>query len=387
MDRFTSEDLKVLMNTEDGICVSIYMPTEKVGDEKKQEPIRLKNLLRKAEEMHTMSGLRPVELRRLLLPAHDLLDNTLFWQYQDEGLALFLSSSGMTSYRLPIRFDEMVVMAEHFQIKPLLPLFTANGYFFILLLGLGRIRLLQCSRYSLGEIDLKGIPADFDQFLRLHETGPEYSRRTQVSPASFMGNRPEVFHGFSSEANDRKPEILRYFQDINDRLRVVLHDERAPLVLAGEDYLLPIYRDANTYSHVTEVGIMKDPEDLSHKELLGLAWEIVQPRFLKAQQEAETKYRQLSSKRSRQASDDLEDIVLAAHDGRVDTLFVAVDVHKWGWFDPDTSRIEVLDEPATGTEDLLDIAAAQTYLNRGNVYAMDPSHLPGESCASAIFRY
>lgn len=387
MDRFTSSDLKELMNTFDGVCVSIYMPTEKIGDEKKQDPIRLKNLLRKAEEMRLLIDIRPVELRRILLPAHDLLDDALFWQHQDQGLALFLTSSGMRLFRLPIRFDEEVTVAEHFQIKPLLPLFTTNGYFFILLLGLGRVRLLQCSRYSMGEIDLKGMPSGFDQFLGLHEPDTDYSHRTQASPTSFMGSRPEVFHGFGAESNYRKPEILGYFQNINDRLWEVLHDERAPLVPAGDEYLLPIYREANTYPHVTEVGIMKDPEGLSNEDLLDAAWEIVQPQFLKAQQDAEMKYQLLSSKKSSRASEDLPEIVLAARNGRVDTLFVALDAHKWGWFDPETLRIEVAEEPATGTEDLLDIAAAQTYLNRGSVYAMNPSRLPGQSCASAIFRY
>ena len=387
MDRFSSEDLKALMNTADGVCVSIYMPTEKVGDEKKQEPIRLKNLLKKAEEMQPASDIRPVELRRLLLPAHDLLDDALFWQYQDQGLALFLSSSGMQSFRLPIQFEEQVVVADHFQIKPLLPLFTANGYFFILLLGLGKVRLLQCSRYSMGEIDLKGMPAGIDQFLGLHEPNTEYSHRTQVSPTSFRGSTPQVFHGFGAESNYRKPEILQYFHSVNDRLWEVLHDERAPLVLAGDDHLLPIYREANTYPHVTDVSIMKNPKGLSNDELHDLAWDIVQPQFLKAQEDAEMKYQLLASKRSSLASNDLNDIVLAAYSGRVDTLFVALGVHKWGWFDPESLQIEILDEPAAGNEDLLDIAAARTYLNRGSVYAMKPWQLPGECCASAIYRY
>ena len=45
MDIFTRENLTNLSGDMGSPCVSIYMPTHRVGREMQQDPIRLKNLL------------------------------------------------------------------------------------------------------------------------------------------------------------------------------------------------------------------------------------------------------------------------------------------------------------------------------------------------------
>ncbi|MEO6887603.1 MAG: hypothetical protein ABI456_01165 [Ktedonobacteraceae bacterium] len=54
-----------------------------------------------------------------------------------------------------------------------------------------------------------------------------------------------------------KEQLLRYFQRINRGLQSVLRGERAPLVLAGVEHLLPIYRKVNTYAHVLDQGVVE----------------------------------------------------------------------------------------------------------------------------------
>ncbi len=76
----------------------------------------------------------------------------------------------------------------------------------------------------------------------------------------------------------------------------------------------------------------------------------------------------------------------AAH-GRVETLFVAVGVQRWGAFDPSTGSVTQHEMRQAGDEDLLDLAAISTMINGGTVYALAPDDLPGESRAAAIQRY
>ena len=98
-------------------------------------------------------------------------------------------------------------------------------------------------------------------------------------------------------------------------------------------------------------------------------------------------YQRLSNVNSEQASDDLGKIVPAAHGGRVETLFVAIGVQRWGMFDPQLSMVRLHEEAKPGDEDLLDFAAVQTFLNGGTTYALEPGNMPGYSSIAAIFRY
>jgi hypothetical protein len=79
--------------------------------------------------------------------------------------------------------------------------------------------------------------------------------------------------------------------------------------------------------------------------------------------------------------------VLAAHHGRIETLFVAVGVQVWGGFDPEKDRVEVHRSPEPGDEDLLDLAAIQTLLKSGTVYAVAPEEVPDQALLAAVLRY
>jgi hypothetical protein len=79
--------------------------------------------------------------------------------------------------------------------------------------------------------------------------------------------------------------------------------------------------------------------------------------------------------------------VVAAHDGRVDVLFVARGVERWGTFDRTARAVRIHDEERPGSEELLDLAAVQTLRNGGTVYAVPPTDIPGNAQAVALLRY
>jgi hypothetical protein len=83
----------------------------------------------------------------------------------------------------------------------------------------------------------------------------------------------------------------------------------------------------------------------------------------------------------------LKEVVPAAYHGRVETLFIAVGFQQWGTFDPATNTVQVHEEAEPSDEDLLDFAAAQTLLNSGTVYAIEPEKVPDETLLAAVFRY
>src|SRR5882724_10051299 len=87
------------------------------------------------------------------------------------------------------------------------------------------------------------------------------------------------------------------------------------------------------------------------------------------------------------ASAQLEEVLPAAHDGRVDVLFTAQGARLPGAYDPGARTVQVA-KNGGAAEDLLDEAAVQTFLHGGRVFAVPPEAVPapGEPLA-AVFRY
>lgn len=377
------EELRILMAERPGLCVSLFMPTHRRGEETRQDPIRLQNLLRQAEGQLIDKGLRTVDARALLEPARRLEGHSPFWRHLNDGLAMFLGSQIFRYYALPISFSEQLVVAEHFYIKPLLPLLSGDGRFYILALSQNQVRLLQGTRYSVGEVDLEDMPGSLAKLLGevTREKQLQFHTRTSGGP----GKRPALFFGHGAGEEQAKQDILRYFRAIDVELSVLLRNEKAPLILASVDYLIPIYRRANNYPYLLEVGIPGNPEQLSAQELHTRSWEIVEPYFRKSQNEAQTRFVEL--KDSGRTSTILEEIILAAYRGRVEYLFVELGVQWWGSFDPHTHQISIHHQPEPSDEELLQFACNHVIVNGGDLFAIEKQNMPGKGPLAAIFRY
>jgi hypothetical protein len=383
MELFPREELKTLVKRREGPCISIYMPTHRAFPETKQDAIRFKNLLREAEDRLKGAGLRSPEARRLLKSAKTLINDVLFWQHQSDGLAAFISSDGFYHHRLPLKFDELLVVTDRFHIKPLLPLFSHEGRFYILALSQNEVRLFQCTQYRVKEVEIENVPRSLKDALKYDD--PEKQLQFHTRTPTSAGERATMFHGQGVGKDDTKENILRFFRQLDQGLSALLGKENAPLVLAGVDYLFPIYRDANSYPKLMEKGITGNPEGLNGEELQKQAWGIVEPYFLNAHEEAIAKYKQLAG--SGRTSNSVKEIALRAYDGRIDILFVVVGIQQWGVFDPEKHAVHLHHKPELRDEDLLDFAGVCAYLNGGTVYALKPEKMPDETPLAAIFRY
>ncbi|HDQ74019.1 MAG TPA: hypothetical protein ENN19_18270, partial [Chloroflexi bacterium] len=163
MDAITMTELKTLLAGYSGWHVSLFMPTHRAGRELEQDPIRLKNLLREAEQRlqdkalqdKALQGkglqgkdLRSPDVREMLKPAQRLLQEPGFWRNQSDGLAVFFTPETFHYYRLPLPFEELMVISNRFHLKPLLPFFASDGHFYILALSQNQIRLLEGTRHT-----------------------------------------------------------------------------------------------------------------------------------------------------------------------------------------------------------------------------------------------
>jgi hypothetical protein len=387
MKLLLKEELRVLLQERNQHCVSIYMPTYRAGKEATKNPVKFKYLLKEAERMMVEAGVSADEASRILEPAAELLGDIYFWRHQSDGLAAFISPNLFRYYRLPVDFKELVVVTNRFHLKPLLSVLSAEGRFFILAISQNKSRLLQGTQLGVEEVDIDTLPSNLAETLKDEFVPKQFQFHTGTPPPpGGAGPRDAIFHGAGNEP-DYKDAILRYFKLVDKGLHDFLKDEKAPLVIAGVDYLFPIYKQANTYPHLFEGFIAGNPELLSAKELHEKAWALLKPYFDREQKEAAQKFIELYDRNSPLASGDLKVVVPAAYHGRVDFVFVPVGVQEWGVFYPEQGEVRVEEEQKPGHEDLLDFVAIHTLLNGGTVYAVDPGRMPLQLKVAAVFRY
>lgn len=391
MSVLSIEELKAVATIPKNPCVSIFLPTHKAGPDIRQDPIRFKNLMKQAEErlIEDENGFDHTDAVRLLEPARDL-DHEDFWRHQDAGLALFIAPGFFRYYRMPLEFEEVVVVSDRFHLKPLLPLLNGDGRFYLLDLSQEGIKLFEGSRYSIKEVDLENVPPSLSEALQYdwQDKGIQNRISTSKGGTSNPFQKAGSSHGQGSpETDDNRQQILQYFHIVDKGVFDYLNGEQAPLVIAGVEYLFPIYTEANTYPHLLEEGITGNQKISTPEELHEQAWAIVKPHFLQAEQDATERYREFSGNNQDQVSDDLKEVVKAAYYQRIDSLFVAVGQQQWGSFDPQSNTVQLHEQEQPGDEDLLDFAAIHTILNGGTVFAVQSDRVPAQSLVAAIFRY
>jgi hypothetical protein len=389
MNLFSIDELKQLAELSQSPCVSLYMPTYQAGAEIQQNPIRFKNLIKQAEALLQHDyGLNETEALEFLQPAIEL-DQAEFWEHQNAGLAIFVAPELLRYYMVPLEFEELVLVGDRFHFKPLLPLLSSDGQFYLLALSQKQVRLFAGTRYHIHEIELEDVVTNMDEALQYDETAKAGQFRISTGRGGTANPMPQAgsFHGQGSPDRDHfKTNILQFFHQLDQDLQKYLHNQRAPLLLAGVEYLLPVYQEANSYPHllnkiipVENIGVLK-PDDL-HSQ----AWSEVESLYTQAQQEAIEHYQELAG--TGKTSTDLKEAIAAAYYGRVDSLFVATGIQQWGKFDPTTDQLQTHTEIEPHDEDLLDTAAVQTLLNGGTVYAVEPDQVPESAPLAAVFRY
>jgi hypothetical protein len=269
--------------------------------------------------------------------------------------------------------------------KPLIPLVGDPDRYYILALDLNNSALYEASRFSIRKLEMEDTPTSMEEALQYDEF-ERYLQFHTRAPAGASG-RQALFHGQGVGTDDaqKKKYILQFFHQLDRGVVGQLTGEEAPLVTIGVDYLTSIYKEANGYPRLMQEGIHKDPHSLSEQQLQELGLQVVEPLMEQQKKNVVEKFNNLKS--DGKASSNVEEIIPAAHQGRIETLFVDRYKNAWGLFDPMKQQAVFHEEKKFGDRDLLDFAALNTLLKEGAVYVLEEKEMPAEEPLAAIFRY
>ena len=394
MKLISREEIKTLVEQPKDNSISIYMPVVAAGAEVRQNPIRFKNLIKEAHNRLVEAGIDETKVTQLLQKA-DELDTQDFWQeIGEQGLAIFISNNIFRYYIVPLELEELVVVSDRFHVKPLLQILNNNGRFYVLGLSQNKVRMLVGTRYRCQEIDLtslENVPTSLDEALQYDDVSEKQLQMHTAGRSGSQNAQAGIFHGQGVGTDDaeQKTNIMRFFKALAKGLEnnILHHDEQVPLILAGVDFLIPMYKEASSYHYVMEDAVTGNPEILNPQELHSQALPIVETYWNNSHKKVVDLYNELSGNNTGNASNKLEEIVPAAYYQKIDTLLVAKGEHKWGLFDKGSQKVSLHEQEETGDEDLLDLAAAHTLINGGSVYVVEPEQVPSDKPVAAIFRY
>jgi hypothetical protein len=372
-------ELQELLKHSGGPCVSLFMPTYRTSSVvRRQGPRQLENLLEQAAQRLLERQMRRPDAEALLAGARALTKDVNYWQNGlADGLAVFVSPQFFREYKVPLALDERLFVDDSFHVAPLLPLYSGDTRFYILAISQNEVRLLEGNRHEILEIEPRGLPKNLVDALQKEAAA-------DVRPGHLHDDRhDQLGHGTGLEHVNQRLE--RYFREIDTNLVNLIGGDQAPLVLAGVERNVSLYRQVTSYKTIPDGVIDGNPKLASAKQLHAQAVAIVEP-FLRKQEEfARHQLDKLGG--SGRVSTDPFEIIPAAKHGRIDSLFLRRGHELWGSFEPSSNLAQLHDGPANGDQELVSLAAEQTFLNGGAVFFCDEAHAPRQEPMTALLRY
>lgn len=366
-------------------CISIYMPILLPGRGADQNPIRLKNLERQAIKDLAKLGIGPEDAGELTRPIDARLTQGC-WSDHHPAIGLFCAPAFFRGIDLSDACDELVVVGSHFHITPLLSKVSNDLTFYVLAIARNQVVLYEGNGgKGMTEVDVEGMPTSMAEALKYDNPEKQLQFHTGAANGS-SGAHTVMYHGQGSGRDADKKKLLRFLQRVDRAVARKLKPGTRPLILAGVDYLLPIYEQANSYGHLHSKHILGNPEHLSPQQLFDTALEILSPELNSERERALAAYQQQAA--SPHTSTDVGEILKAAHLGRVETLFVVAGCRCWGSFDEEAMAYTFHDPRQPGDEDILNIVVLQSLRHGGKVYPLESSQMPDpHQPVAALYRF
>ena len=384
MSMINEKEFKKLANHKNETCVSIFIPTQRAGKEVLEEKNKkhLHSQWTEVKKKLKENDVTEATIEKIGNPIQKLIDDRDFWRHQSDGLAIFSSPDFFENFTIPVNFEAYHYISEEFYVKPLVPAMSGDAKFNILSLQLEDVKLYEASRYSIAPVDIEDLtPARLEE-----RVGYDYRERVLQFRTQGEGGDKTQFHGHGGSERDEKTEYKQFFRAVDQGIKDYLQKENLPLVVFCQDYLFPIYQEANTYNHLFEEVVPGNPNDTDVMGIHQRALEVFEPYLNKNRDQKIEKYKELSSTENTTSA--VSDIIPAVYQGKVDTLFIENRAEVWGKYHEDEMKVEFDDVYKKDSISLLNLAARKTVEMGGKVYLVEHEYMPQKkSKMNALLRF
>jgi hypothetical protein len=389
MDTFDRHQLELLLASEGGPHISVFLPAPRKQSEVRDDAIRVSNFVGQAHATLTDHWMRPSEADDFLKPLGDLVHDREFLSDRRHGSAIYLCGDLFLVYAVSQAVPEQMFISRRFRIRPMLSVLDHLAKFHLLTLSKKEVKLYRGTQQSISQVEQVRLPKGFEESMVELSISAERGAQAHSAAKEMTGKQAAVFHGQGGRPDAEKAEIREYLRQVDTAVSRFLQDSSGHLILAGVEYLTSIYRLICSCSTLADETISGNVDHLSPKELLQQAMPIVTAEMRRERQADEAA---VGHRRRHGAATDAEQVLCAAFEGRIDALFFDTDATLEGSFYPDTRTLQELHRVPSGQPgdpgcDLIELAAIQTLRHGGRVHAVNAAEMPIDGRIAASLRY
>lgn len=373
----SEKTIRDLINQKGENFITITLPTHEKGEEVKQDPIRLKNLLSEAEKKLNERNFKNGDVEKFLKPARELLEKPMFWSHQKKGLIIYLTEDFFEVYKLPYEVDEQNFVNDHFLITPLLPMTSMDGSFSVLAASRKNVRLLRCTRNSVQDITPDDIETSVSDYL-------EVDPQKQLQFHTGAKGQSAMYFGHNANEEDKMVVVEAFYREIEKDLTKVLNEMNDPLIIVGLVENVNLYENINNYNRLVDNKVNHNPDELTDKELRDKGWEVVKNYFLAEMYKSLEQFSEYGEDR---ISNNLGEIIESTVMGKSQTIFISRGETKWGKYDEENHTVQYSNSPNGEDVELLNWLSITGFKTGSKVYVLPKEEMPVHSTVAAEFRF
>jgi hypothetical protein len=318
-----------------------------------------------------------VDIAALLAPLTDALTRRVVSEH-GESVAFFVSPGFTAEMELGTRVEPMCVVADRFEVSPLLPSVDRSIGGHVLALGSEHLRLCHVGATALHECTVPDLPRSVDEALWFERT----ERHGGAHSAGQTGRGTPVRrgHGSGAQQEDRKARLDRFFHLVDHTVLAHVGTDRThPLVVAGAGPMVSRYRAVSRHPWTLglEVGstVRLGDDELRRRVAAEVASATTVEPLL-------DRFATLLG--TGLAGVDTSEVLTALGEGAVFSLLVAGTAPWWAHWPDSTDR---LDEREPGAVDLVNLAVTDALRTHAAVHLVPPGRLPDGVPFGALYRY
>jgi len=384
MDKIIREGLKALARPRDEVGISLYIPYNDGSEGSLKNPVTLRSILNECQKKLSEDGVKTGVIESLLRPAYDLVTNDTFWRDKYETLAIFLFHNEFYAYKLSFPQKQTVVFSKYPYLKPMLRDYLDNKRLYVLVLSAGGSSLFKFDKRNYIDITTKMMKQSSKEYADYFQIERESNYHIKRKGGGDKTRQGLISHGHDNTEQLNKTRAAEYARAMAKEVKRISTWENMPLVLAGENsgFLAAAFRKA--YRGVTpmETYIQVDTAPLDMGKLQTEVGQVIETMLVEDELTNAEKMNNLSG--SGYQKNEINDIVRAALEGRIESLFVDGERDAFGVI---TFFNEVFDVVVTGDEndeELTNIAVISTWDNGGRVFFVPGETLDGRPMMAAL---
>ena len=296
------------LNQQEGLKVTMTLPTHRTAPDNKQDPIVFKNLASMvSDKLLEKMDHRQAEpyLKQLEMIGND---KTLFTSTL-EGLVVYVTKESSEIIKMAHVLEKSVQVSEHLNLLPVLNYYDEQQEVLAIDLSKDRFKVFNIDSYSIDEIELDGVHQNFKDLF------DDYDTQSTLSFGSYAG--PASYHGHRDASQEIDNDTEKYFRYIDREIQKRFKDDKRPLVVYSTTENIVDFKEV---SDLKFTSINRPLKGTPVSEILESASCVLMEKTKQAQQKLQARLDAAYAKRL--VSNNLVTILKDVADGRVEMILV-----------------------------------------------------------------